>query len=88
MNRALLFFCFFTMHFVVQFLVWAKVDSIHGARPAIQVLWMVLAAPLVTAAGSLTEHFWAIAFLNSAAWAAALTYLGTRLILRKKALAA
>lgn len=85
MKRVLVFFSFLTTHFVAQFLAWAYADAAHGEGTPTRLLWMVLSAPLIPAAGSLTiEYFWAVAWLNSAVWAAALTYLAFHTIFRRK----
>jgi hypothetical protein len=67
------------VHWTSQFLAEAYAES----STAMRVLDRVLAVPLVSIAGPLTlEYYWAVATVNSALWAAVLTYVIARYAFR------
>jgi hypothetical protein len=70
-----LFIGFFVAHGSAQFLTWS-----YAARSVpMRALWSVLSAPLVYASGDLTnQYFWTVVLINSAFWAAGLTYIVAR----------
>jgi hypothetical protein len=76
-TRVVIFFGIFAAHWVAQFVAWSYAE--RSGRMEVQVLWKILAAPLVDAAGSLADqNFWTVASLNSALWAVVMTYLIAR----------
>lgn len=75
--KSLVFLGFLSAHWIAQFVAWSQAE--RGRAP---VLWGVLSFPLVR--GSLADqYFWTMASLNSALWAAGLTYLVDRYILKR-----
>jgi hypothetical protein len=65
----------FTVHWVAQFLSWTYATSSTVGRWC----WAILATPLIPLSGSLSnQYFWTITVLNSALWAAVLTFLISR----------
>jgi hypothetical protein len=67
------------VHWTAQFLAEAYAER----STAMWILDRVLAVPLVSIAGPLTlKYYWAVTTLNSALWAAILTYLIARYAFR------
>jgi hypothetical protein len=70
--RLLIFSGFFAVHWIAQFLSWSYAERSATGR----LCWRVLAAPLIQLSGSMSnQHFWIITVINSAVWAAVLTFL-------------
>jgi hypothetical protein len=79
MTKPLIFCGVLIVHWIAQFLAWSYSERSASMR----VLWKVLAAPLVHLAGPFaTQYFWVVASLNSALWAAVITYIVTRYAMR------
>ena len=79
MAKTIVFCGILVVHWIGQFLAWSHAESSAPMR----VTWKILAAPLVPTVGSLAnQYFWAVASLNSVLWAAVLTYIVARYILR------
>jgi hypothetical protein len=79
MVRTVAFFGFLFTHGIAQFMAW----SYAGRNAPAHVLWIILATPLIHVVGSLAnQYFWIVASLNSVLWAAALTYVLDRYVLK------
>jgi lipid-A-disaccharide synthase-like uncharacterized protein len=71
MARILSFGVLFAVHWIAQFLSWSYAERSAVGRSC----WAILATPLVHLSGSLSsQYFWIITALNSALWAAVLTF--------------
>ena len=76
MMKILSFSGFLAVHWIAQFLSWTYAERSSVAHSC----WAVLATPLVHLSGSLSnQYFWIITVLNSALWAAVLTFFVFRL---------
>jgi hypothetical protein len=81
MVRTLVFFGFLLTHWIAQFMAWSYAEH----NPAVCVLWIVLATPLIHLVGSLAnQYFWIVASLNSVFWATTLTFVIDRYVLKQQ----
>jgi len=75
------FATFFAAHWVGQFVSWSFCERNTVSRT----IWLILSAPLFYISGPLADkYFWVVNVLNSAVWAAGLSFLFLKLISRHK----
>jgi hypothetical protein len=77
--KVLLFAAILVGHWLMQFLTWSYAMRSAPAR----LLWNMLSTPLLHLNGSIAnQHFWALLTLNSVLWAATLTYILSKFVLK------
>jgi len=79
MARAFVFLGIALLHWTLQFIAW----SLAEGSTLMRIVWGVLSTPLVPLCGALAnQYFWIIATANSLLWAAILTFVVFRYVLK------